>query len=103
MEYLQNRLWEPLGIQNAEWETCPMGIEKGGWGLYLTPGDMAKLGQLYLQNGRWTDAEGKSKQILPEEWVQQATKKQIDCKMGERDAWYGYQLWGLPWGRWISV
>ena len=98
MEYLQNRLWEPLGIQNAEWETCPMGIEKGGWGLYLTPGDMAKLGQLYLQNGRWTDAEGKSKQILPEEWVQQATKKQIDCKMGERDAWYGYQLWGLPWG-----
>ena len=74
-----------------------MGIEKGGWGLYLTPGDMARLGQLLLQKGVWQQ-EGGLLQVLPESWVEAATQKQIDCKMGERDAWYGYQLWGLAWG-----
>lgn len=92
-EYLTPRLWEPLGIATPHWETCPMGIEKGGWGLYLLPGDMAKLGQLYLQNGVW-----KGQQVLPQSWVEEATRRQIDCRMGERDAWYGYQLWGLAWG-----
>lgn len=96
-EYLTPRLWQPLGISVPRWETCPMGIEKGGWGLYLTPGDMARLGQLLLQKGVWQQ-EGGLLQVLPESWVEAATQKQIDCKMGERDAWYGYQLWGLAWG-----
>ena len=96
-DYLTPRLWEPLGIGVPFWETCPMGVEKGGWGLYLTPGDMAKLGQLYLQKGQWRTSSG-WRSILPEEWVQQAMSPQIPCRMGERDAWYGYQLWGLSWG-----
>ena len=94
--YLTPRLWNPLGIGVPFWETCPMGVEKGGWGLYLTPGDMAKLGQLYLQKGRWTTSSG-WRSLLPENWVKEAMSPQISCYMGERAAWYGYQLWSLPW------
>lgn len=97
-DYLTPRLWEPLGIAVPRWETCPMGTEKGGWGLYLTPGDMAKLGQLYLQKGRWTQG-GVTRQLLPEDWASAACSPQVSCHMGNREAWYGYQLWGLAWGR----
>lgn len=96
-QYLTPRLYRPLGIRVAQWETCPMGIEKGGWGLYLTPGDMAKLGLLYLRGGQWEGPSGTA-QILPREWAKAATSHQIACRMGTRDAWYGYQLWGLSWG-----
>ena len=52
-EYLEPRLFVPLGITRYFWETCPKGITKGGWGLFLCTEDMAKLGQLYLQKGKW--------------------------------------------------
>ena len=52
-EYLKPRLFQPLGITKYFWETCPAGITKGGWGLFLCAEDMAKLGQLYLQKGKW--------------------------------------------------
>ena len=45
-EYLEPRLFAPLGITRYFWETCPKGITKGGWGLFLCAEDMAKLGQL---------------------------------------------------------
>ena len=48
MELLQERLFGPMGITDVRWETCPMGVEKGGWGLYIRPEDLAKLGQLVL-------------------------------------------------------
>ena len=44
-EYLTPRLFEPLGIENFFWEKCPMGNEKGGWGLYILPEDIAKIGR----------------------------------------------------------
>lgn len=44
-EYLRPRLFEPLGITRYLWETCPKGITKGGWGLFICPEDMAKLGR----------------------------------------------------------
>ena len=51
MSYLQERLWQPLSIKNVQWDKCPKEIEKGGWGLYVSPVDMAKIGLLYLNNG----------------------------------------------------
>ncbi len=88
MEYLRPRLWEPLGIENVFWETCPAGITKGGWGLFLCPEDAAKLGQLYLQDGLW---EGR--RILPEGWVERSTS--VHARPQERlgKYGYGYQLW----------
>ena len=53
MDYLRPRLFEPLGITRIFWESCPKGITKGGWGLFLCPEDAAKIGQLCLQKGMW--------------------------------------------------
>jgi CubicO group peptidase (beta-lactamase class C family) len=52
-EYLRPRLFEPLGIAEPAWETCPRGVRIGGWGLSLRLEDIARFGQLYLQRGQW--------------------------------------------------
>ena len=93
-EYLSPRLFEPLGIQNVMWDTCPLGIEKGGWGLYLHVADMAKLGQLYLQGGRWT-VGGKTKQLVPQSWVIESTKIQTPTRESDHANGYGYQIWNF--------
>lgn len=90
--YLTPRLFEPLGIPEVTWETCPLGIEKGGWGLYLRVGDMAKLGQLFLQNGRW-NVDGTERQLVPEQWVKESTRMQVATREGDHAGGYGYQLW----------
>ena len=95
VEYLTPRLFQPLGIENVVWEKCPMGIEKGGWGLFLRPEDMAKLGQLYLQKGRWT-VNGEPRQLLPQKWVEESTDTGIQTVMGEHQTAYGYHVWGFP-------
>lgn len=87
-EYLRTRLWEPLGIEHVYWEKCPKGIEKGGWGLYLCTEDMAKIGQLFLQQGRWN-----GKQLVSEEWIQKMCSKQIDTPPEMNEYGYGYQVW----------
>ena len=85
-EYLEPRLFVPLGITRYFWETCPKGITKGGWGLFLCTEDMAKLGQLYLQKGKWN-----GQQIIPEFWVEVSTAKHKESIEGTFG--YGDQLW----------
>ena len=85
-EYLKPRLFEPLGITRYFWETCPKGITKGGWGLFLCAEDMAKLGQLYLQKGMWND-----RQIVSEYWIEVSTARHVKTQDGTYG--YGYQLW----------
>lgn len=92
LDYLQPRLFEPLGIHGATWETCPQGINTGGWGLKLKTEDIAKFGQLYLQKGVW---EGQ--RLIPEAWIEDATSKQISNGPADSSSdWtegYGYQFW----------
>ena len=85
-EYLKPRLFEPLGITDCLWEKCPRGITKGGWGLFMHTEDMAKLGQLYLNKGKWN-----GKQIIPESWAEASVTKKVDSIEGTYG--YGYQLW----------
>ena len=85
-EYLKPRLFEPLGITDYLWEKCPRGITKGGWGLFMHTEDMAKLGQLYLNKGKWN-----GKQIIPESWAEASVTKKVDSIEGTYG--YGYQLW----------
>lgn len=94
LEYLNQRLFAPLGIENVTWDTCPLGIEKGGWGLYLRIADMAKLGQLYLQHGHWA-VNGEDRQIIPEEWIQESTKTQVTTRETDTASGYGYQIWNF--------
>jgi len=95
LDYLKPRLFEPLGIKNPRWDSSGEGYSLGGYGLYLCTEDIAKFGQLYLQKGKWN-----GRQIIPEYWVDEATRKQvpndgeghskigIDWRQG-----YGFQFW----------
>lgn len=85
-EYLTPRLFGPLGITKYYWETCPKGITKGGWGLFLCAEDMAKLGQLYLQKGKWN-----GQQLVSEYWIEISTVRHL--KTQNSTYGYGYQLW----------
>ncbi len=89
-EYLRPRLFEPLEFGDVAWETCPQGIAKGGWGLYVYLEDLAKLGQLYLQKGVWRSADGAERRLLSEQWVDAATTPYSVTEKGEE---YGFQLW----------
>ena len=91
LDYLTPRLFEPLGIQHATWDSSPEGINIGGWGLKVRTKDIASLGQLYLQKGLW-----KGKQLIPAAWVEEATKKQSSNGSNPESDWeqgYGYQFW----------
>lgn len=89
-EYLAPRLWTPLGITTYHWESCPRGITKGGWGLYLLPEDMAKIGELIRRGGEWG-----GKRLVSREWVESLSEKTFDTPrfMGKygysRHAWCG--------------
>jgi CubicO group peptidase (beta-lactamase class C family) len=91
LEYLKPRLFEPLGIDNPKWETSPEGVTLGGYGLFVRTEDIAKFGQLYLQKGKWN-----GEQIVPEEWVEMATSKQVSNGSDPKSDWnqgYGFQFW----------
>ena len=106
LDYARSRLFGPLGIDTrpamrgmvttAEklaahekagfaWPVDPQGVSTGWWGLKFQPRDMVKLGQLFLADGRW---EGQ--QVVPADWVDQATTQQVDA--GDNYG-YGYQWW----------
>ena len=91
-DYLTPRLFQPLGITGATWETCPKGINVGGWGLSIKTEDIARFGQTYLQKGKWN-----GEQVVPAAWVEEATTKHIangDPKNpSDWSQGYGYQFW----------
>ena len=90
-DFLQPRLFDPLEIEKPFWQSDPEGINVGGTGLYVTTRDIAKLGQLYLQKGKW-----KGEQILTEDWVHAATSLQTSNGSNPESDWdqgYGYQFW----------
>jgi CubicO group peptidase (beta-lactamase class C family) len=95
LEYLKPRIFGPLGIESPRWDASPEGNSLGGYGLYLRTEDIAKLGQLYLRKGEWNHH-----QLVPREWVELATSKQIDNSKESHSQigpdWvegYGFQFW----------
>lgn len=102
VDYLAPRLFVPLGITGVRWVESPEGITFGGSGLYVRTEDMAKLGQLFLQKGKWG-----GKQILPASWIEEASSYQVasfpsgtnaenitpEIKEGDWIRGYGYQMW----------
>ncbi|MBN2006849.1 MAG: serine hydrolase [Anaerolineae bacterium] len=88
-DFAEKTLFEPLGISKVRWEADAKGISIGGWGLQITPRDMAKLGYLYLHNGQWD-----GQQIVSAEWVRNATQQHTGT--GGDVLGYGYQWWTYP-------
>lgn len=96
VDYLRPRLFDPLGIGPVGWQQHPPGQALGFTGLHATTDAIAKLGQLYLQRGWWGD-----RQLLPAEWVEEATSVQIDTPLKEDPDWqqgYGFQFWLARYG-----
>ena len=87
-EFLTERIFEPLGITNHFWEKTPEGIEKGGWGLYLSPRSMTKIGELFVRGGVWN-----GKRIISEEYLKLMTSKQIAVPSSIGPFDYGYHIW----------
>ncbi len=91
LDYLRPRLFEPLGIEQPVWDANFQGISLGGYGLRVRTEDIAKFGQLYLQQGKWD-----GQQLLPAEWVELATSKQVSNGSNPKSDWnqgYGFQFW----------
>ena len=107
LEFAAENLFEPLGIKvennllfeskeeqmafnqstdTSGWAVDPTGIHAAGWGLTLTPMDMAKIGQLYLNGGMW---EGK--RIVSSKWVEDSTIEHSRWK--KENLPYGYLWW----------
>lgn len=88
LEYLRPRLLKPLGIEGAYWEKCPRGTERGGWGLFICPEDLAKLGLLVLGGGIWN-----GKRIISKEYLDKATEHHVRTPANYGNYDYGYQIW----------
>lgn len=85
-DFLKENLFEPMGIKNVMWESCPKGRTKGGWGLYIMPEDMAKLGILMLNKGKWN-----GKTLVPRKYMETMVEKHMDT---DKDSFgYGYHIW----------
>lgn len=89
--YLTKKLFEPLGIGPVMWDADIEGNNAGGWGLNLSTEDIAKVGQFYLQTGRWGD-----RQLLSEEWIKRATHHQVTPAVEKKNRDYGYCIWLPP-------
>ncbi|WP_437821203.1 serine hydrolase domain-containing protein [Sorangium sp. So ce1078] len=94
-ELLDERLFEPMGVEHAEWDRVASGAAFGFHGLHLTTEAVAAFGELLLRGGRWGD-----RQLVPREWVELATRRHIETLQIE--GWsenpdslcgYGYQFW----------
>lgn len=90
-DYLRPRLLEPLGLPQLAWQQYPRGVDLGFSGAHTTLDSVARLGQLYLDDGMWA-----GRRILPEGWVAQASSPQIANPQESEMDWrqgYGFQLW----------
>ena len=113
VDYLDSRLWQPLGIKKPFWQESPAGINTGGWGLYLHTEELARMGLCLLNDGKFG-----GKQVIPSAWVKEMKKNQVPSVgaglnenqmkellaahpglpafLPENSDWvqgYGYQMW----------
>lgn len=88
LEFARRELFKPLGITDAGWPSDPNGITHGWGDLRLRPRDWAKLGYLWLSNGRWED-----RQLVPADWMRSATRVHSRAPWGDQ---YGYGFWIHP-------
>lgn len=89
-DYAQSKLFDPLGIPRPKWRKDNTGLAMGGFGLELTPSQLAAFGSLYLNEGEWN-----GERIIPEEWITESTECGIYTAMSWEceQSGYGYFWW----------
>ena len=87
-EYAQEKIFTPLHINETFFERSPEGIAKSGWGLYILPEDMAKLGILMRDFG-----EFEGKRVISEKWIKKMSSKRFSATKAGHRFDYGYQMW----------
>jgi hypothetical protein len=91
-DYARQKLFEPLGITDVAWRQDPQGIAIGGYGLFMHPRDMAKIGYLYLHGGTWV-----GRQMLPPAWTEKVYRAPVDMRFGTTPAFrYANGWWAIP-------
>jgi CubicO group peptidase (beta-lactamase class C family) len=97
-QFARETLFAPLGINDVEWRSDSKGKTHSWSGLRLRPRDLAKIGRLMLDDGRWGD-----RQVVPADWVRESLRGRVSADAGTT---YGYQWWSgklrwrggvLPW------
>ena len=92
-EYAAEHVFKPMGMR-YHWKHSPTGLPDTEGGLYISMEDLAKIGYLYLNNGKWNGT-----QIVSPEWVKASLDTKLKIK-DEGESWrYGFQWWLQPWGK----
>lgn len=88
-DFANANLFFPMQIADAVWATTPTGLPIGGSGLYLRPRDLAKFGQLYLDNGSW-----QGQQLISADWIANTVVRRVDISSwATYSEAYGFQWW----------
>jgi CubicO group peptidase (beta-lactamase class C family) len=85
-DYANKKIFNPIGIKSVTWNQLH-GVNNGGYGILMTPRDMARFGYLYLNKGNWN-----GQQILPADWVETSVKQHL-LTGRSADEGYGYFFW----------
>ena len=84
--YARRRLFAPIGVDLRPWQTDPQGIYFGGNEMLLTPREMLRFGELYLNGGRYNGA-----QVVPRAWVEASVRPRARSPWSGEE--YGYGWW----------
>jgi len=88
-DFANQYLFYPMDITTAEWWLTPTGLPNGGSGLFLLSRDMAKFGQLFIDDGVW-----QGQQLISPEWIADSVTRRVDISSwATYSEAYGFQWW----------
>jgi CubicO group peptidase (beta-lactamase class C family) len=88
-DFANEHLFYPMSITTAEWGRIPTGLPNGGSGLFLRPRDMAKFGQLFIDDGAW-----QGQQLISPEWIADSVARRVNLSSwATYSEAYGFQWW----------
>lgn len=95
VDFLTPRLFEPLGIEDPEWQRCPNGRIAGGGGLSLTTGELARLGRLIRDRGEWHGTR-----LIAAEWIDAMHSDWVAAEGSPGYSRYALAGWDGPGDSW---